>query len=378
MSFAGETKGELCRTALNRKCCTQAEAYGVLLYCNTFSGREIRIITENEAFAQRLPILFRKAFRLSFDRLPDGEGKYSFGITDPAKLAAVSGTFGMDAGSLANHVNFAVLEEPCCRAAFLRGAFLAGGSVTDPRKAYHLELSTSHYNVSREVPALMREAGFQPKEATRKANYIAYFKQSERIEDFLTAIGAPLAAMEIMNAKLEKNLRGSVNRRVNCDAANLDKAVEAAQVQLTIRDTPEPALKLVPRIVWAGIGCRRGVPAERLEAALRSGLEAAGLHPAALAGVCTIDRKGEEPGLLELCRRRRLPLLTYSPEELSRAEGEFTPSPFVRQVTGTDNVCERAAVLASGGPLLLKKTAGEGVTAALAAAPFAPGWEEAP
>lgn len=70
---------------------------------------------------------------------------------------------------------------------------------------------------------------------------------------------------------------------------------EAAQVQLTIRDTPEPALKLVPRIVWAGIGCRRGVPAERLEAALCSGLEAAGLHPAALAGVCTIDRKGEEP-----------------------------------------------------------------------------------
>ena len=89
--------------------------------------------------------------------------------------------------------------------------------------------------------------------------------------------------------------------------------------------------------------------------------------------MCTIDRKGEEPGLLELCRRRRLPLLTYSPEELSRAEGEFTPSPFVRQVTGTDNVCERAAVLASGGPLLLKKTAGEGVTAALARRPLCPG-----
>ena len=163
-----------------------------------------------------------------------------------------------------------------------------------------------------------------------------------------------------------------------CPSGVVPAGQEAAQVQLTIRDTPEPALKLVPRIVWAGIGCRRGVPAERLEAALRSGLEAAGLHPAALAGVCTIDRKGEEPGLLELCRRRRLPLRTYSPEELSRAEGEFTPSPFVRQVTGTDNVCERAAVLASGGPLLLKKTAGEGVTAALAAAPFAPGWEEAP
>lgn len=132
MSFAGETKGELCRTALNRKCCTQAEAYGVLLYCNTFSGREIRIITENEAFAQRLPILFRKAFRLSFDRLPDGEGKYSFGITDPAKLAAVSGTFGMDAGSLANHVNFAVLRSPAAGLPSSGGRSWRGGRSPTP------------------------------------------------------------------------------------------------------------------------------------------------------------------------------------------------------------------------------------------------------
>ncbi len=103
------------------------------------------------------PILFRKAFRLSFDRLPDGEGKYSFGIrTLPSWQHERD--LGMDAGSLANHVNFAVLEEPCCRAAFLRGAFLAGVGHR-PRKAYHLELSTSHYNVSREVPALMRGGG---------------------------------------------------------------------------------------------------------------------------------------------------------------------------------------------------------------------------
>ena len=78
----------------------------------------------------------------------------------------------------------------------------------------------------------MQECGFTPKQVTRKSNYISYFKQSEAIEDFLTGIGAPLAAMEIMNTKLEKTLRGSVNRRVNCDAANLDKAVEAAQAQI--------------------------------------------------------------------------------------------------------------------------------------------------
>ena len=232
MSFSGDVKQELCRAPLSRRCCAQAEAYGVLLYANTFSAGEARIVTEHAAFAKRLPALFKKAFRLTFDQLPEGEGKAVLAITDPDKLAVLHQTFGSDPGSLALHVNFGVLEEDCCRTAFLRGAFLAGGSVTDPRKSYHLELSTSHQNVSREMLALMRECDFNPKAAARKGNSVIYFKQSEYIEDFLTAIGAPVSAMEVMNAKLEKNLRGSVNRRVNCDAANLDKAVEAAQSQL--------------------------------------------------------------------------------------------------------------------------------------------------
>lgn len=235
MSFAGQAKSELCRTALSRRCCAQAEAYGVLMFCNQFSGNEIRVVTESDMLAVRLPQLFKKAFKIEFDRMPeqDSVGKRTFAVTAPDKLAAVREVYGMDSGGpVAHHINFAVLEETCCRLAFLRGAFLAGGSVTDPEKSYHLELATSHYNVSREVLALMQECGFNPKQTTRKANYIAYFKRSEDIEDFLTGIGAPLAAMEIMNAKVEKTLRGSVNRRVNCDAANLDKAVEAAQSQL--------------------------------------------------------------------------------------------------------------------------------------------------
>ena len=232
MTFGGEVKNELCRLEVHKKCCAQAEAYGVLLYCNTFSGDEVRIVTEHEAFAQRLPVLFKKAFRLTFDRLPQGEGKYIFSIQDPGKLETIHQTYGADRTALALHINFAVLEEACCRASFLRGAFLAGGSVTDPRKGYHLELATSHHSVSREMLALMREEDFSPKDARRKGNSVIYFKQSESIENFLTAVGAPLSAMEVMNAKLEKDLRGSVNRRVNCDAANLDKVVEAAQAQL--------------------------------------------------------------------------------------------------------------------------------------------------
>jgi len=235
MSFAARAKSELCRAALSRKCCAQAEAYGVLLFCNLFTAGEIRIVTENDALCARLPQLFKKAFKLDFDRLPQpgSTGKRTYAFTAPEKLSAIREVYGTEgAGAVAHHINFAVLEESCCRLAFLRGAFLAGGSVTDPEKSYHLELATSHYNVSREALALMQECGFNPKQATRKANYIAYFKRSEDIEDFLTGIGAPIAAMDIMNAKVEKTLRGSVNRRVNCDAANLDKAVEAAQGQL--------------------------------------------------------------------------------------------------------------------------------------------------
>ena len=232
MSFSGDVKQEVCRVALSRECCAQAEAYGVLLYCNTFQAGQVRIVTESEAFAQRLPILFKKAFQLAFDRLPEGAGKRIFAVEDPDKLAVIRQTFGADPRALALHLNFAAVEEACCRASFLRGAFLAGGSVTDPRKGYHLELATSHQSVSREVLALMRELGQEPKAAQRKGNAVIYFKQSDKIEDFLTCIGAPLAAMEVMNAKLERDLRGSVNRRVNCDAANLDKAVEAAMAQV--------------------------------------------------------------------------------------------------------------------------------------------------
>ena len=232
MSFALEVKSELCRTPLSRRCCAQAEAYGALLYCNTFHAEQARIVTEHEAFAQRLPLLFKKAFKLTFDRFPQGGGKQTFSIENPAKLAVLHQAFGSDLRALALHLNFAMVEEACCRSALLRGAFLAGGSVTDPRKGYHLELATSHHSVSREVLALMRELDQEPKSAQRKGNAVIYFKQSEKIEDFLTCIGAPLAAMEVMNAKLERDLRGKVNRRVNCDAANLDKAVEAAMSQV--------------------------------------------------------------------------------------------------------------------------------------------------
>ena len=230
-SFAYKVKSELCRQPVSRQCCARAEAYGVLLFCNTFSSAEVRIITENPEFAGRLPRLFQRAFSLKFDSLPDGtRDKLIFRITRQEKLRRIVDLLGYDP-SLVLHVNFGLLEDECCRTAFMRGAFLAGGSVTDPEKRYHLELATTHLRVSRELNTLLLELGYAPKETTRKANYITYFKQSEAIEDLLTAIGAPIAAMTLMNTKAEKFLRNGVNRRVNCEAANVDKTVDAALEQ---------------------------------------------------------------------------------------------------------------------------------------------------
>lgn len=246
MSFSFDTKNELCKLPVQKLCCARAEAYGILLYCNTFSSTEVRLITENSNFAGRLPKLFHRAFGLTFDRQPEPEqqGKLVFQMTERRKLNHIINTIGFSpTQNLVLHINFAMLEEDCCRAAFLRGVFFAGGSITDPLKRYHLELATSHLQVSRELETLLRECGFLPKNIIRNGNCVTYFKQSEHIEDFLTRIGAPVASMDVMAAKLEKDLRNSVNRRLNCDTANLDKTVEAAHEQLAaIRKLSERGL----------------------------------------------------------------------------------------------------------------------------------------
>ncbi len=251
MSFSSDVKTELCRLGPSRRCCALAEAYGVLLYAGEFSTRQIRIMTANDAFAARLPRLFRRAFELDFDQVspPEGGGKRSFLLTDRDKLRAVFSAFGYDPDrAVAHHVNLAVVEADCDRTAFLRGAFLAGGSIMDPARGYHLELATGHESVCREVHALLLEMGFEPKDAVRGRNWITYFKRSDAIEDFLTTLGASLSAMAVMQAKVEKHMANAMNRITNCDMANADKITDAAAEQLAAIRAIEagPGLESLP------------------------------------------------------------------------------------------------------------------------------------
>ena len=150
-------------------------------------------------------------------------------------------------------------------------------------------------------------------------------------------------------------------------------APEAADFALTLTPQGE-ALHLVPRIGVLGVGCRRGTTAQQLEEAFAAFCAASGLSPAAVCAAASIELKKDEPGLAEFCKAHGWPITFYPADELRAVPGQFTPSAFVASVTGVDNVCERSAVKASGGTLLLPKTAGGGVTLALAVRPFAPDW----
>ena len=236
ISFSAAAKAEVCRLVPGKHCCALAECFGILLFCNSFGDDGIRVITESREFAYILPKLFKKAFDVEFDTFPSlqSPGKLVFQITEPYKIDVIMDACGFSRGStLALHLNLPMVEENCCKASFLRGAFLAGGSVTDPEKGYHMELTTTHHCVARETYTLMHETlGFYPKSAARGGGQVLYLKQSELISDFLTFLNAPIAAMGIMEARLEKELNNKVNRRCNCDDANTSKVVEAAQEQL--------------------------------------------------------------------------------------------------------------------------------------------------
>ena len=157
--------------------------------------------------------------------------------------------------------------------------------------------------------------------------------------------------------------------------AGVEPAAAAARADFALTLTPTgEALHLIPRIAVLGVGCKRGTTAEKLETAFAAFCAQAGFAPQCIAAAASIDLKQNEAGLLAFCQSRGWPVEFFTAEQLRQAPGSFTPSAFVQSVTGVDNVCERAAVLAAGGPLFFHKFARTGVTFALAARPFSPDW----
>ena len=232
MSFSTEVKNELCRVSMQRVCCTRAEAYGALLHASAFSHKEIRLNTENAAVARRLQALLQRAFFVVCEPQCVGQ-KHQLIITEAEQIGRIFDALGYDRKShITYHLNRNVLEEDCCIASFLRGAFLMAGTVAGPDKKSHLELKTARQSLAGEETSLLLDLGLSPKQMRRGSAHILYFKDGTSVEDFLTRIGAPRAAMELMEAKVEKNIRNTINRQVNCETANLMKVTDASARQI--------------------------------------------------------------------------------------------------------------------------------------------------
>lgn len=235
MSFSSEAKKEIAAALPDKLCCRTAQLYGMLEGGHAFDREEISLQTELEGVAEVYALLLSRLCQVSppvRDTLRRRTLLHQCRVENPAQRQVVLERFGHTGSEISLRLNRANLDCEGCARAFLRGAFLACGAVTDPEHDYHLEFSVSHYNLSRDLLALLREEGFPAKAVTRSGSYIIYIKESERIEDCLTYLGAQRAALEMMSVKMVKSIRNETNRRINCESANIDKTVQAAAAQL--------------------------------------------------------------------------------------------------------------------------------------------------
>lgn len=231
MTFAQKVKNELCTQTAVNACCRRAELYGLLLFGRLFSPKGMLVQSENREIIDRAASLLSGLGAAAVPSVSSrGEGR-------PVLALHIHGgglfeSFGHSGQSVTLRLNRANLENDCCNAAFLRGAFLICGSMVDPAKDYHLEFVSPHLKLGSDLADLLQELSFEPKTIVRKGNFVVYFKESGQIEDMLTLMGAVHSSLELMDIKVYKDLRNKVNRVTNCETANIGKTVYAASEQI--------------------------------------------------------------------------------------------------------------------------------------------------
>ncbi len=245
MSFSSEVKRELCKVHVKMKELEKAEAYGLLLFCRKFASDEICFRTESGSSAQRFSQLTAVTtgaiveIRKTLTARKSSDALYTVLIPSKDDCEHVFSYFGHDVTQPSLRVNMGNIEFEPCAAAFLRGAFLACGSITDPQTEYRLEFNTVHKNLSEDLCRVIREttelAGGKAasvKIANRRGAFVVYLKDSEDIADLLTLMGAGGASMNVMQVKIEKSLENSLNRKINSQIANADKSASASAKQV--------------------------------------------------------------------------------------------------------------------------------------------------
>lgn len=221
MSFSSDIKGELARQYSKAKHCQIAELAAMIMQEGRISMNpySLSFDTENPMLLEKYAILLKRGFDIDVSK--ELESQDCKRIVD-----AIQGLY---------------LEKVCCKRAFIRGAFMASGSMSDPNKAYHFEIVCRTPEQAARLQELMREFETEPKIVERKNHYVVYLKDGSQIVDMLNVMEAYVSLMNLENVRILKEMRNSVNRKVNCETANIGKTVTAAVKQITdielIRDT---------------------------------------------------------------------------------------------------------------------------------------------
>ena len=242
MSFSKETK--LClisaSESLKHDCCRRAELYGILYSAGVFSYSRIKLITSSEELANLTVKRLRELYSVEANlyvtekKSADAEERRSCKITVAPRrdLERLLGSFRYTDEDDESRVIEEMFKCPACTQSFIRGMFMSAGTVTDPAKGYHLEMSFTSESFAAGAAHILSGVGLEPKHMIRKTEYVVYYKDSESIENFLAYIGATVAAFAIMNTKIEKELRQGANRLANSELANIGKTVAAAGDQI--------------------------------------------------------------------------------------------------------------------------------------------------
>ncbi len=241
MSFAHEVKKELSKSADTQRSRLLSECYGMLLFSRRFSNDEIGLKTESICVAERYIELLSLLFSPVIEKQSTLRASKNFinlhnvSLVLPEECSKIYSYFGHSEKNTSLRLNRANIDDDICRSAFLRGAFLSCGYINDPEKNYHLEFCAQYKNLSNDLATLLsevEECNLTPKTVLRNGSYVVYFKDSEQIMDLLTYMGAPVSAMDVMNAKAYKEVRNVTNRRTNSELANIAKTATAAARQL--------------------------------------------------------------------------------------------------------------------------------------------------
>ena len=260
MSFSSEVKQELLKQYSKARHCQLAELAAIVaMEGHIDENGSLYIYTDNSAVVEKYTMLIKKLFQLDVTRALTKEVTEkiltALKLTENLAIASLlEGEYSLQGVA----VNGLLLQNTCCKRAFLRGVFLASGSISDPRKSYHFEIVCHTKAQAEQIKEILEFFEGEPKIVRRNQRYVLYLKEGSQIVDSLNVMEAYVSLMNLENIRIEKEMRNSINRQVNCETANINKTVTAAVRQIQdielIRDTG--GLERLPENLYEMAVCR--------------------------------------------------------------------------------------------------------------------------